>query len=100
MTTTKAKSNKKSAKPAAGRPALPPDQQRTERVTVRMTRDELAAIADQLHSRTVAEGIREMALRSANKNQNDMTVNPTQLKRIIQTAVEKAVNEVLAEIKT
>ena len=99
MTTTKAKSNKKNTKSAAGRPVLPPDQQRTERVTVRMTRDELAAIADQLHSRTIAEGVREMALRSANKNQNEMTVTSTQLKRIIQTAVEKAVNEVLAEMK-
>lgn len=50
-----------------GRPPLPPDRVRNQRVTVRFTRAELDAIADECVEESITEAVRELALKSHSK---------------------------------
>jgi hypothetical protein len=52
---------------AMGRPPLPKDQKRTRKIMLRLTDEEFDAITECIHNQTVAEGIRDMVLRSAQR---------------------------------
>ncbi|MDR1959981.1 MAG: hypothetical protein LBQ54_13205 [Planctomycetaceae bacterium] len=95
-----------------GRPTLPMEEQRNQRVTLRFTREEWDTIIDQLHGQAVAEGIRELALMSARRKEaiisGEKIARPPRLSReqlsdiadkLIAPVLEESQREILKRIK-
>jgi hypothetical protein len=90
MSTTK---TQPAEKKSSGRPTLPPEKQRTEKVLVRLSKKELAKISHGITQERLAKVIRDYAIKHAESRKNSEIVLPIKTTRKIVEKLQKIADE-------
>ncbi|MDR1385276.1 MAG: hypothetical protein LBJ67_15720 [Planctomycetaceae bacterium] len=85
MNTTKLKPTEKKH---VGRPTLPPNRQRTEKVLVRLSKKELAKISREVTNEHLAKTIRDYAIKHTESHKNNDVTLPIKTTRKTDRVLE------------